>query len=52
MFPSTDDESGLQAVKNALDAREEQLPPTLCIIEALQLCLKCNNSIFNKKRFL
>ena len=40
MFPNIDNESGLQAVKNALEAREEQFPPTLCIIEALELCLK------------
>ena len=52
MFPSIDNESGLQALKKALEAREEQFPPTLCIIEALELCLKCNNSIFNKKHFL
>ena len=52
MFPSIDNESGLQAVKNALEAREEQFPTTLCIIEALEFCLKCNNSIFNKKHFL
>ena len=52
MFPSNDNESGLQAVKNALEATEEQFPPTRCITEALELCLKCNNSIFNKKHFL
>ena len=52
MFPSTDNESGLQAVKNALEAGEEQFSPILWIIEALELCLKCNNSIFNKKCFL
>ena len=52
MFPSIDNESVLQALKNALEAREEQFPPTLCIIEALELCLKCNNSIFNKRHFL
>ena len=52
MFPNIDNESGLQAVKNALEAREEQFPPTLCIIEALELCLKSNNSIFNKRHFL
>ena len=42
----------LQALKNALEAREEQFPPTLCIIEARKLCLKYDNSIFNKRRFL
>ena len=52
MFPSIDNKSGLQAVKNALEDREEQFPPTLCITEALKLCLKCNNFIFNKRHFL
>ena len=52
MFPSIENESGLQAVKNALEAREEQFPPTLCLIEAPELCIKCNHSIFNKKHFL
>ena len=52
MFLSIDNESGLQAVKNTLDTRDEQFPPTCCIIKALELCLKCNNSIFNKKHFL
>ena len=52
MFPSIDNDSGLQAVKKALEAREEQFPSALCIIEALEPCLKYNNSIFNKKHFL
>ena len=52
VFASIDNKSGLRAVKNTLEAREEQFPPTLCIIGAFELCLKCNNSIFNKRRFL
>ena len=52
MFPSIDNESWLQAVKNALETREEQFPSTPCIIEALELYLKCNNSIFNERHFL
>ena len=52
IFPSTDNESGLEVVKNALEANEEQFPHTLCITEAHELCVKCNNSIFNKKYFL
>ena len=51
MFPSIDNISGLKAVKNILDARQDQVPPTACIIEALKLCLECNNSIFNNKHF-
>ena len=52
MYPNTGNESGLQAVKNVLQAREEQFPLTLYIIEELESCLKWNNSIFNKKHFL
>ena len=52
MFPSTDNESSRQAVEKALEAREEQFPPTLCITEALKLCLKCNNSILTRRHFL
>ena len=52
MFPSIDNISGLKAVKNILDARQDQFPPTTCIIEALKLCLECNNSFFNNKHFL
>ena len=48
MFPSIDNQSGLQAVKNALEARQQQFPPTDCILEALKLCLESNNSVFNK----
>ena len=35
MFPSIDNISGLKAVKNILDARQDQFPPTACITEAL-----------------
>ena len=38
MFPSTDNESGSHNVTNALEARKEQVPTTLCINEALELC--------------
>ena len=39
-------------MKNALETREEQFPSTPCIIEVLELYLKCNNSIFNERHFL
>ena len=52
MFPSIDNISGLKAVKSILDAKQDQFPPTTCIIEALKLRLECNNSIFNNKHFL
>ena len=49
MFPSINNISRLKAVKSILDARQDQFPPTTCIIEALKLCLECSNSIFNNK---
>ena len=52
VFPSINHVSRLKAVKSILDARQDQFPPTACIIEALKLCLECNNSIFNEKLFL
>ena len=52
MFPSIDNIYGLKAFQSILDARQDRLPPTGCIIEALKLCLECNNSIFNNKHFL
>ena len=52
MFPGINNQSGLQAVKNALEARQEQFPPTDCTLEALKLCLESNNSVFNNKHFL
>ena len=52
MFPNIDNQSGLQAVKKALEARQEQFPPTDCIIAVLKLCLKSNSFVFNNKLFL
>ena len=36
MFPSTDQKSDLQAVKNALKPTEKKFPPHLCVFEALE----------------
>ena len=52
MFPNLDNQSVPQTVKNALEARQEQFPPTDCIVEALQFCLESNNSVFDNKHFL
>ena len=52
MFPTIDNISGLKAVKSVLDTKQDQFPPTACIIEALKLCLECSNSVFNNKHFL
>ena len=42
MFPNIDNQLGLTAVKKALNARENQLPSTNCILEAVEICLKRN----------
>ena len=52
MFPSIDNISGTQTVKNVLENRSDQFPTTDCISEALKLCLQYNNSIFNNKFYL
>ena len=52
MFPNIDNQLGLTAVKKALDARENQLPSTNCILEAVEICLKSNHSDFKENFFL
>jgi len=47
MFPSIDNVSGIEAVSEILRSREANFPPAECIIDALKLCLECNNSFFN-----
>ena len=52
MFPNIDNKSGLDAVKSALLKSSTNTPPVECILEGLELCLTCNNSIFNNRNFL
>ena len=52
MFPSVDNRSGLESVKNILIANEFDMDSTQCIVEALEICLTCNNSKFNDQNFL
>ena len=52
MFPNIGNIFGLKAFKSILDARQDQFTPMAGIIEALKLCLECNNPIFNNKHFL
>ena len=52
MFPNIDNKSGLDAVKSVLLKRSTNTPPIECILESLELCLTCNNSIFNNRNFL
>ena len=52
MFPSINNVSGLEAVSEILENRETDFSPAECILEALKLCLECNNSVFNEKFYL
>ena len=47
MFPSINNEMGIAACKQALDARAVPNPPTDCIIDALKIVLENNISYFN-----
>ena len=49
MFPSIHNESRIKSVERLLNTRSILNPPTLCILEALRLCLEYNNSVFNNK---
>ena len=35
-----------------MDLCSKNIPPTNCLLEALQICLKCNNFIFNNENYL
>ena len=52
MFPSIDNNFGLKTVFENYESRVNKFPPTQSVIEALELCLTCNNSIFNNKNYL
>ena len=52
IFTSIDNKSGLKSVHDILELHDSKFPPTSCVIEALALCLSCNNSIFNNMNYL
>ena len=52
MFPSIDNKSGLKSVHDILELRDSKFPPTSCVIEALELCSSCDNSVFNNTNYL
>ena len=52
MFPNVENRSGLDAVKSVLLKKSNNAPLVECILEGLELCLTCNNSIFNNSNFL
>ena len=52
MFSSIDNKSGLKSVHDILELHNSKFPPTSCVIDALELCLSCNNSVFNNTNYL
>ena len=52
MLPSIDNKMGINSVKKFLDERACKDPPTQCVIEALELCLSCNNSVLNNTNYI
>ena len=52
MFPNIDNELGVTAVKNALDARSVKIPSTECILEAVEICLESNNCQFDNNNYV
>ena len=52
MFPNIDNYLGLSFVKKYLDLCSKNIPPANCLLEAVKLCLSCNNSIFNNESYL
>ena len=52
MFPSIDKKMGINSVVRLLNKRGCKNPPTQFVIEALDLCSNCNNSVFNNTNYI
>ena len=52
MFPNIDNNLEISSVKKYLNLCSKNITPTNCLLEALELCLSCNNSIFNNENYL
>ena len=52
MFPSIDNQRGLETLRQKLETRVDNSPPTECIVEALEIILTSNNSVFNKEHLV
>ena len=52
MFPNIDNERGLKTLQTAYNKRIVQKPSTQCLMEALEICLYNNNSVFNNTNLL
>ena len=52
MFLSIGNKMRINFVVTFLDERACKDPPTQCVIEALEQCLSCNNSVFNNADYI
>ena len=52
IFPSMDNNMGIASDRKYLDEMECKDLPTDCVIEALELCLSCSNSVFSNSNYL
>ena len=52
MFRDIDSVLGLEAISEILHNRESDFLPAECILDALKLCLECNNSVFKDDFYL
>ena len=52
IYPSIDNDKDIAAVRNASETRAYKSPSTHCIIERIEICLKCNNSRFGSQNLL
>ena len=52
IFPSIDNKSGLKSVHDILELCDRKFPPTSSVTAGPELCLSCNNSIFNNTNYL
>ena len=52
MFPNTDNNLGITAVRKALYSRSSKFPSTDCIAQAVEICLRVNNCHFSEQNFV
>ena len=52
MFQNIDNKSGLKSVQDPLFDNSFDLHSIQCIVDALEICLTCSKSKFNKQHFL
>ena len=52
MFPNIDNNLRLSSIKKYLDFCSKNIASANCLLESLELCLTCNNPIFNNENYL